>query len=122
MNIENRQSKGAKLPPIVEKHYEFCKWLIAKVGKFPRDQRFLLGDRIERHALDILEMLIKAALTPDRDGKVETLKQANVRLEYLRYVMRLAKDGKFINIKSFHFACERMEETGRMLGGWIKSR
>jgi len=117
-----KKSGGANLPPIVEKHYEFCGWLIAKVGKFPKDQRFLLGDRIERHALDILEMLIEAALTPGRDGKAQILKGANVRLEHLRYMMRLAKDGKFINIKSFHFACERMEEIGRMIGGWIKSR
>jgi len=112
---------GAKLPPIVEKHYEFCVWLIEKVGKFPKDQRFLLGDRIERHALDILEMLIEASLTPSRNGKVDVLSGANVRLEHLRYMMRLAKDGKYINIKSFHFACERMGEIGRMIGGWIKS-
>lgn len=110
------------MPPIVEKHYEFCAWLIEKVEKFPKDQRFLLGDRIERHALDILEMLIEAALTLSRDGKAEILRGANVRLEHLRYLMRLAKDGKYININSFHFACERMEEIGRMIGGWIKSR
>lgn len=112
---------GAKLPPIVEKHYEFCAWLIAKVSKFPKDQRFLLGDRIERHALDILEMLIEAALTSNQNGKANTLREANVRLEHLRYMMRLAKDAKYINIKSFHFAYERMEEVGRMIGGWIKS-
>ena len=117
-----QKSGGANLPPIVEKHYEFCGWLIAKVGKFPKDQRFLLGDRIERHALDILETLIEAALTSGRDEKVQLLRGANVRLEYLRYMMRLAKDGKFINVKSFHFACARMEEIGRMIGGWIKNR
>lgn len=122
MMKHTKNSGGAKLPPIVEKHYEFCAWLIEKVGKFPKDQRFLLGDRIERHALDILEMLIEASLTSSRDGKAEILRGANVRLEHLRYMMRLAKDGKFININSFHFACERMEEIGRMIGGWIKSR
>lgn len=42
------------MPPIVEKMYELNKWLLHKVGKFPRDQR-LLGERLIRKSLDIQE-------------------------------------------------------------------
>jgi hypothetical protein len=39
---------------------EFLRWLVPTVEKFPRSQKFTLGDRIESTALDVLERLIEA--------------------------------------------------------------
>lgn len=36
------------------------------IARFPRAQRFLLGDRIMAHALDVLEALIEATYTRER--------------------------------------------------------
>ena len=41
--------------------YQFMLWLIPTVEKFPRSQKFLLGDRFNT-ALDVLERLIEATL------------------------------------------------------------
>ena len=46
--------------PALEKAYQFMLWLIPTVEKFPRGQRFLLGDRIQVTALDVLEGLVEA--------------------------------------------------------------
>ena len=35
----------------------FIVWLVPAVEKFPRSQKFLLGDRIQSTALDVLERL-----------------------------------------------------------------
>jgi hypothetical protein len=35
--------------------YRFLLWLVPTVEKFPRSQKFLLGDRIQTTALDVLE-------------------------------------------------------------------
>ena len=40
--------------PVVEKRYQLILWMLPKLAKFPRDQHFLLADRIERCLLDIL--------------------------------------------------------------------
>jgi hypothetical protein len=39
----------------LEKAYQFMLWLMPTVEKFPRSQKFLLGDRIQSAALDIIE-------------------------------------------------------------------
>jgi hypothetical protein len=44
----------------LEKTYQFLLWLIPAVEKFPRSQKFLLGDRIQTLALDVQESLIEA--------------------------------------------------------------
>jgi hypothetical protein len=59
------------------------------VERFPRSQKFLLGDRIQTAALDVLDVLIEATYTRDRRGH---LARANLGLEKLRFLMRLAFD------------------------------
>lgn len=38
----------------ITKLYEFLLWIIPKLEKFPRSQKFLIADRIETMLLDIL--------------------------------------------------------------------
>jgi hypothetical protein len=50
----------------LEKAYQFILWLMPTVEKFPRSQKFLLGDRMQGAALDILEGLVEATYTRNR--------------------------------------------------------
>ncbi|MEA3427925.1 MAG: hypothetical protein U9Q84_01625 [Thermodesulfobacteriota bacterium] len=49
-----------KGPDSITLTYDLLKWSIPTLEKFPKSQRFLLGDRIENHILDVLELLICA--------------------------------------------------------------
>ena len=64
--------------PAVEAHFQFLNWLMETVERFPKAQKFLLGDRIQKTALDVLEALIEATYTRDRRGH---LLRANLGLE-----------------------------------------
>ena len=59
------------------------------VGKFPRSHKFTLGDRIEAVALGVLEALIDATYTKERN---QQLRAANLGIEKLRFLLRLAAD------------------------------
>jgi hypothetical protein len=75
--------------PAIEAHYQLIGWLMQTVERFPRSQKFLLGDRIQTAALDVLDALIEATYTRDRRGH---LARANLGLEKLRFLIRLAFD------------------------------
>lgn len=94
-------------------------WMLPKMANFPKDQRFLLADRIEIILLDILEMLIEAVYSKK---KREILMKVNLRLDVLRYMMRIAKDMKYVNLKAYDFFCQSALEIGRMVGGWYRSQ
>jgi len=36
--------------PVLERTYDLLRWLVPAVAQFPREQRYLLGERIERDA------------------------------------------------------------------------
>jgi len=77
--------------PALEAHFQFILWLIPTVEKFPRGKKFLLGDRIQSTALDVLESLVEATYTRDRRA---LLARANLAIEKLRFFFRLAVELK----------------------------
>lgn len=107
-----------KITPVVEKHYKLILWILPKIANFPKDQRFLLADRIESILLDILELLIEAVYSRD---KKDILTKANLKLEQLRFMIRIAKDMKYISVKGYDYFCLCVLEVGRMVGGWRKA-
>ena len=104
--------------PALEAHYQFLQWLIPTVEKFPRSQKFMLGDRIQETALYVLEALIEATYTRDRRGH---LARANLGLEKLRFFFRLASDLHYLDARRYEYAARALDETGRLIGGWLKS-
>jgi hypothetical protein len=45
---------------VITKVYDLILWSCNHTGKFPRNHRFVLGERIERNLYDLLEILIRA--------------------------------------------------------------
>jgi len=101
---------------IYQKTCDFLLWLHPVVNKFPKTQRFVLGQRVENKTLDLIHSMIVA--NAERDKSVN-LKQASVELDELRILIRLSKDLHFVNIKQYGVAAEKMNEIGRLLSGWI---
>ena len=117
-SLQAAASAARTTGPALEAMYQFLLWLIPTVEKFPRSQKFLLGDRLQVQALAVLDSLIAATYTRERG---EHLRAANLGLEKLRVGVRLAKDLKHLDFTRYEHAVRAMEEIGRMVGGWIKS-
>lgn len=98
--------------------YDFLLYLIPQLSKYPRDQKFLLGDRIETLALDILDDFIVAYYSKQ---KIERLRDANLKLERLRYLIRLSHDLKLISNKRYGVISNKINEIGGTAGNWIKA-
>lgn len=47
---------------------------------------------------------------------------ANLKLEVVRFQMRLAKDLLCLQVKSYGFAAKKIDEIGKLVGGWLKQR
>ena len=103
---------------VITKTYDLILWSCNHTSKFPRNHRFVLGERIERNLYDLLETLIRAKYAKHRQ---EFLEQANLTLEILRFQMRLAKDLQCLKIESYGFAAKSIDEIGKLVGGWLKS-
>jgi len=113
MQRDETQQTGIAL----EKAYRFVLWVVPTVEKFPRSQRFLLGDRIQTAAVDVLDGLVEATYTRNR---TPILRRVNLLIERLRLLIRLAMDLRHLDRRRYEFAARSLDEIGRLVGGWLR--
>jgi hypothetical protein len=103
---------------IYQKHYDLMLYSLPIIGRFPKDQRFILGQQIENQMLEIGKMIVHANKLRQKKGK---LHEIDIELEKLRLLIRIAKDMKLMTISKYGHHCERLDEIGKLLGGWLKA-
>ena len=113
------EDRARQTGPALEKMYQFLLWLVPTIDKLPRARKFTLGDRIEETALDVLERLIEATYSKNAES---LLRAANLGLEKLRFLFRLASDLRLIDLRRYEHAARAIDEVGRLVGGWMKTQ
>ena len=110
---------------VITKTYDLILWSCNHTGKFPRNHRFVLGERIERNLYDLLEILIRAKYTKRRQ---ELLEQANLVLEILVEALEPIFEPTFVfdsyacrNGKGTHAAVKRWWEFARQFRYVLKA-
>ena len=91
---------------------------IPQLAKMPRDQKYLPGDRLETKMLEVLEHALRASYRKD---KRPHLLEANMALEIIRHLVRLASGLRNLSPKAYEVISQRVDEIGRMIGGWLKT-
>ena len=117
--MTNVSDSGARRTgPALEAMYQLVRWLIPALDRFPRRQKFLLGDRIQSTALAGLETLVEATFTRNRGHLLE---RVNVDLDKLRLLMRLSKELGYLDARRYEHAARRIDDVGRLVGGWKRA-
>lgn len=106
-------------PKVITSAYDFIKWVIPHIAKFPRNQRYALGERLENKIFCLLELLIDAQYSKD---KANTPKKANLGIEQMRYLFRLCYDLQLINLKTYELSAKYLVEIGAQVGGWLRQQ
>jgi len=103
---------------------DILRWVIPKVGKFPKNVRFGLGARLESAHFDVLEELIRAQYA--RGGeRGRALELANTRLQIARHVARLwarmARELNLLSEESAVYLARLQVDLGTQVGAWRKA-
>lgn len=107
------------VPQAVQSCHELLLWLVPQLDKFPRTRRFTLGERIETGLLEVLELLVEAAYTRNKDT---SLRRANLKLEVVRHLWRVAHELKIMATRQYEHGARLMDDVGRQIGGWLRSQ
>ncbi|MDH4081451.1 MAG: diversity-generating retroelement protein Avd [Nitrospira sp.] len=107
------------IPQAVQSCHELLLWLIPQLDKFPRVRRFTLGERIESGLLEVLELLVEAAYSRNKDT---SLRRANLKLEVVRHLWRLAHELKVTATRQYEHGARLLDDLGRQIGGWLRSQ
>lgn len=103
---------------ILQKCYDMIEYGYTALRHFPKSERFTLAADIKKSMYELLKMIIRAN---KRYFKKTTLQDIDIEIENLRYLIRLSNGLGFLPFKKYENWSRKLEELGRMLGGWIKA-
>lgn len=89
------------------------------VPHIQKSARYTIGARIENKFLDLLELSYTTYFS-DKEKKPEKIMQCIFMLDTLKFLLSVAWEAKIISHKQFGDLAEKLEEVGKMLGGWRK--
>ena len=104
--------------PLFIKTFEAIVWILEHTKKYPKHQRFVLAKRIEEAALSFQDQIVWASKSKNT---ADALRNADYHLHRLKIYSRLSVKMKLLSIGQYEHLAKRLEELGRLLGGWMRS-
>ncbi|OGE82739.1 MAG: hypothetical protein A3B10_01785 [Candidatus Doudnabacteria bacterium RIFCSPLOWO2_01_FULL_44_21] len=106
--------------PILHKLSEFYKLFYLYREKFPQKDKYALGGKLEQALIESLELLFAASVSA-KDQKNQILTRAAIKFDLLKFLVRVAKELKIMDLKKYVALESQLIEIGKMLGGWQRS-
>lgn len=88
--------------------------------QFPKYERYALAGQIRNCMYSILGICVEAN---HKHYKKTTLTELDIEVDKLRSYLRLSAspDLKYLSVEKYGVWAAKVDEIGRMLGGWIQS-
>lgn len=90
------------------------------VPHIPKGARYTIGARIENKFLDLLELSYATYFT-EKEKKMEKVSECILILDALKFLISVAWEGKIISHRQYKDVSLKLDEIGKMFGGWLKS-
>ena len=118
--MDNIHSDFSKLEiPVVIKLFIIYEITHKLIFKFPKHERYTLGEKIENSILESIEILILANQASKYE-KEKILLKANSKIELLKILFRISLNCQILDGKEYLEVENKLQEIGRMTQGWIK--
>jgi hypothetical protein len=85
--------------------------------QFPKNLRYTLGAKIDHLLIETIEAIFTASCLA-REQKLPFIRKSALKLDTLKFFLQVAWENKAFDNKKYIIISERLEEIGRMLGGW----
>ena len=116
----NTHSDFSKLEiPVVIKLFVLYEITHKLIFKFPKHERYSLGEKIERLILECLELAVIANIATKYERE-NYLIRLGAKIDVLKILFRLALGAKFIEFPKYLGTEKQLLELGKMTGGWLR--
>lgn len=106
--------------PVFQRSYDLYKEIYRAAKHFPKGDRYSLGAECKRWSLNIIGSVVAAAR--DRgEQRSASIDDALGATELLKVQIRLARETECLNEQQYLSLQQKLQEIGRMLGGWKRS-
>lgn len=89
--------------------------------KYPKSERHDLVADIKKATYDGLECILYSYKSYDVKHKLHYLNQLDVKLKFLKVLIRVSYKSKYINGRNYGAWSKKIANISNLMGGWMKS-
>jgi len=101
---------------VLKKQEELLSELLWSIKKFPKSERFTLGQKIENTTLEGIDEVISANF--HKGQRLKHIFSARVANERLQLLIRIANSHQMIDLRHYEIYSDKVTEISKMLSGW----
>ena len=102
---------------LIPKSENYIQYMLEILFKIPRTEKFNIGNEYKKSMYEMLENILILNKT---ERKIQYLNLIDTKLNVQRILIRIMYKNRWIDIKKYNIAFEKISEIGKILGGLIK--
>ena len=106
-----------KILQLIPKSENYIQYMLEILFKIPRTEKFNIGNEFKKSMYEMLENILILNKT---QNKIQYLNLIDTKLNVQRILLRILYKNKWIDMKKYNIAFEKILEIGKILGGLIK--
>lgn len=110
----------AKVPAVLFKVKLAYSFWLNFYRKFPKPERFGIGEKIDILFLDTLELAFQIRFAPVHK-KLILIDELILKIDKLKFFCEIAWENRLLSSKNYGDLLSKLQEIGKELGGWKKN-
>lgn len=106
---------------IYQKYIDLIEYGYKLLIKYPKYEKYALVSEIRRNMYQSLKYILYANKIANKYNRLDILNRLDAEIAMQSFFVRFSYKNKYINTSNYYEWSKRLEEIGKILGGWIKS-
>lgn len=105
---------------IYQKYVDLIEYGYNLLIKYPKSEKYALSSSIRNSMFETLRLILYANKIADKYVRIKILNKIDAKIAMQGFYVRFSYKQKYINNSNYLEWSKRLEEIGKILGGWIK--
>ena len=106
---------------IYQKYVDLIEYGYKLLIKYPKYEKYALASEVRRNMYQSLKYILYANKIANKYNRLDILNRLDAEIAMQSFLVRFSYKNRYINTSNYYEWSKRLEEIGKILGGWIKS-
>ena len=107
---------------IYQKYVDLVEYSYDRLRKYPKSEKFVLVSEIRKSMFSTMRLILRAnKIYGDSEKRLDFLNEIDAEIQVQKFFVRFSHREKYTSNKNYMEWSRRLDEIGKILGGWIKA-
>ena len=116
-----KQNKTESELLIYQKYIDTVEYGYNLLRKYPKLEKYALASEIRKSMFETIRLILYANKIANKNIRLQTINKIDAEISAQKFFVRFSYKNKYISHNNYFEWSKRLDEIGKIIGGWIKS-